>query len=113
MQRERYSTVPLRARRGLVGEMLPPACRPGSDLLCEGNMRRYFCVIRFKSRDGSFVADRYDDVGKVFIPQTQAALAGDLLVGDHVILSIEPGGVGRDVMLSRRGVRHLPVQAAE
>jgi hypothetical protein len=68
--------------------------------------RRYFATVKFISPDGSVVVDRADGVGRVFIAEREATLAGDLVVGDVVECSIMPGGVGVDVLLSRRA-RHL------
>ena len=74
--------------------------------------RRYFSVIRVASRDGSFVAERDDGVGGVFLTPREAAAAGLLQVGDRIEHSIAPGGIAVDIVLERHA-RHLAAQAAK
>jgi len=67
---------------------------------------RYFGTARVVSADGSVVIERADGVGRVFVGASDAALAGEILVGDVLEFGIRPGGIAVDVLVDRRA-RHL------
>ena len=75
-------------------------------------MMRYFAQIRVASVDGSFVAERDDGIGRVFITPREAAAAGRLVVGDRIELSVKPGGIGADLLLIRHA-KQLTAQTAK
>lgn len=65
-------------------------------------MNRYFASVKFVSAEGAVVADRLDGGGRIFVSEKDAALAGELVVSDVIECSLLPGGIGTDILFSRR-----------
>jgi hypothetical protein len=68
---------------------------------------RYFAVVRVVTDSGTVIAQRDDDVGRLFLDAVEAEKAGALVPGDRIEVGIAPGGVGVDPLLIARRARVL------